>query len=287
MFEKLYIYKWSNYLYGWGNGLLDKISKIKKFSDKIRKTILEISYNCKEPSHIGGALSMVEILAVIYSNFNIKLLKPFDRFILSKGHGFLGLLSTLYCKGFIKKREAFTFQKNGSEFIAHPIMDKTKGIETSNGSLGQGLSFGVGLAFSYKKKKNKNSIIVIVGDGECYEGSIWEAAITATENNLNNLFVVVDCNGHQNDGAVNKMMNYRQMKKKWQGFGWNVNSCDGHNISELIQAFKKSSKTMPTAIIAKTTKGKGVDFMENNNDWHHGRLTKTLFNESLKSIIKN
>ena len=266
--------------------MLNKINKIKNLSHKIRKTILEISYNCKEPSHIGGALSIVEILAVIYTNFNIKSSKPLDRFILSKGHGFLGLLSTLYCKGFVKKNEALTFQKNGSEFIAHPIMNKNKGIETSNGSLGQGLSFGVGLAISYKKKKNKNSIIVIVGDGECYEGSVWEAAITATENNLNNLFVIVDCNGHQNDGAINKMMNHKQMKKKWQGFGWNVNSCDGHNISELIKTFKKSVKNMPTAIIAKTTKGKGVDFMENNNDWHHGRLTKTLFQESLKSIKK-
>lgn len=268
--------------------MLEKINKIKKLSYKIRKTILDISYNSGEPSHIGGALSMVEILAVIYSNFNIKVSKPLDRFILSKGHGFLALLSTLYCKNFIKdKKKIFQFQKNGSDFIAHPIMNKSIGIETSNGSLGQGLSFGVGLAISYKKKKKNNSIIVVVGDGECYEGSVWEAAITATENNLNNLFIVVDCNGHQNDGAINKMMNFEEMKKKWLGFGWNVNSCDGHNISSLIKAFKKNSKTKPTAIIAKTIKGKGVKFMENNNDWHHGRLTNNLYLESVKSINKN
>jgi len=207
---------------------------------------------------------------------------------LSKGHVFLDLLSTLYCKNFIKKKnDIFQFQKNGSEFIAHPIMDKSIGIETSNGSLGQGLSFGVGLAISYKKKRINKSIIVILGDGECYEGSIWEAAITATENNLNNLLVVIDCNGHQNDGAINKMMNYKEMKKKWQGFGWNVNNCDGHNISELIKVFKKTSKTKPTVIIAKTVKGKGVKFMENNNDWHHGRLTKNLYYDSIKSINKN
>ncbi len=267
--------------------MLEKINKIRKLSHKIRKTILDISYNSGEPSHIGGALSMAEILAVIYSNFNIKVSKPLDRFILSKGHGFLALLSVLYCKNFVKKKEAFEFQKNGSEFIAHPIMNKSLGVETSNGSLGQGLSFGVGLAISYKKKKNNNSIIVVVGDGECYEGSVWEAAITATENNLNNLFIVVDCNGHQNDGAINKMMTFEEMKKKWLGFGWNVNGCDGHNISALIKAFKKSSKTKPTAIIAKTVKGKGVSFMENNNDWHHGRLTKNIYFESIKSIKKN
>ena len=267
--------------------MLEEINKIIRLSHKIRKTILDISYNSGEPSHIGGALSMTEILAVIYSKFNIKVSKPFDRFILSKGHGFLALLSILYCKNFIKKKEALQFQKNGSEFIAHPIMNKSLGIETSNGSLGQGLSFGVGLAISYKKQNKKNSIIVVVGDGECYEGSVWEAAITATENNLSNLFIVVDCNGHQNDGAINKMMNFEEMKRKWSGFGWNVNSCDGHNISALIKAFKKSSKSKPTAIIAKTVKGKGVSFMENNNDWHHGRLTKNIYFESIKSIKKN
>jgi transketolase len=199
--------------------MLNKIDTIKRLSYKIRKNILDISYNSGEPSHIGGALSMAEILAVIYSNFNIKVSKPLDRFILSKGHGFLGLLSVLYCKKFIKnKKEIFQFQKNGSDFIAHPIMNKTIGIETSNGSLGQGLSFGVGLAISYKKKENNNSIIVVMGDGECYEGSVWEAAITATENNLNNLFIVVDCNGHQNDGAISKMMNFKEMKKKMVRF---------------------------------------------------------------------
>lgn len=267
--------------------MIEDIYKIKKLSYKIRKNILDISYNCGEPSHIGGALSMVEILAVIYSTFKIKINKSYDRFVLSKGHGFLALLSVLYCKNFIKnKKKIFEFQKNGSEFIAHPIMNKSIGIETSNGSLGQGLSFGVGLAISYKKKNNNNNIIVAVGDGECYEGSIWEAAITATENNLNNLFVVVDCNGQQNDGVISKMMSFKEMKKKWQGFGWNVNSCNGHNISALIKAFKKKSNIRPTAIIAKTIKGKGVSFMENNNDWHHGRLTKSLYLESIKLINK-
>ncbi len=264
--------------------MLKKINKIKNLSYKIRKIILDVSYNCGEPSHIGGALSIVEILSVIYSNFNIKINKPFDRFILSKGHGFLALLSILHCKGFVKKKEIFQFQKNESEFIAHPIMNKSIGIETSNGSLGQGLSFGIGLGISYKRKNKNNSIIVVVGDGECYEGSIWEAAITATEQNLNNLFVVVDCNGHQNDGSINKMMSYGEMKKKWKGFGWNVIGCDGHNIIALINAFKKKSKSKPTAIIAKTVKGKGVNFMENNNDWHHGRLTKELYLQSIKSI---
>jgi len=237
--------------------VLKKINQIQKLSYKIRRIILDISYNCGEPSHIGGALSIVEILSTIYSYFDIRINKPLDRFILSKGHGFLALLSVLHCKGFVKKKDLLRFQKNESEFIAHPIMNKSIGIETSNGSLGQGLSFGVGLAISYKRKNKDNSIIVVVGDGECYEGSLWEAAITATEQNLNNLYVVVDCNGYQNDGSINKMMSYGEMKKKWKGFGWNTISCDGHNISELLVSLKKRAVNKPTAIIAKTIKGKG------------------------------
>ena len=106
------------------------------------------------------------------------------------------------------------------------------------------------------------------------------------ENNLDNLFIVVDCNGHQNDGPVNIKMNFKEMKKKWTGFGWNTLSCDGHDINKIISMFKKKVRNKPTAIIAKTIKGKGVNFMENNNDWHHGRLTKNLYLQSLKSLQK-
>ena len=164
-----------------------KITELKKISVKMRKVILETSLNCGGPAHIGGALSIVDILAVLYGDLmKINLKKPIDRFILSKGHGFLGLLSALYCKKIIKKNIIMNFQKNGSEIIAHPIMNPKIGIETSNGSLGQGLSFAAGLALAYIKNKKKGSIYVLVGDGECYEGSIWEAAITASENNLIN-----------------------------------------------------------------------------------------------------
>jgi transketolase len=265
---------------------LKNIIKTKNLAKNIRKCILEASYNCGVASHIGGALSISDILATIYENLNFSLVRKYDRFILSKGHGFLALLSVLYLKGFVKKKkDLLKFQKNGSEFIAHPIMNKSIGIETSNGSLGQGLSFGVGLALSYKKKFKKNRVLVLVGDGECYEGSVWEAAITATENKLDNLYVIVDCNGHQNDGAINDKMNNHQMKRKWNGFGWNTVSCDGHDIKELLLSLNKKTKNKPTAIIAKTVKGKGVDFMENNNDWHHGRLTKELYEKALKNII--
>lgn len=262
-----------------------KKNNLKKYSSlsyQIRATILRASYECNERTHIGGALSMVEILAVLYESYIKK--NGSNKFILSKGHGFLCLLSALYCKGFISKKKLSSFQKNGSELIAHPIVDIKNGIESSNGSLGQGLSFACGIALSYQKRKKKGKIFVLVGDGECYEGSNWEAAITATELNLNNLFLIVDCNNFQNDGKINKQMNWSNLVKKWKGFGWNTIKGDGHNLQTVSNALKKIHNNKPTVFLAKTTKGKGVNFMERNNDWHHNRLTKNLYLQALKQI---
>jgi transketolase len=259
--------------------------EIKSYCIEMRKIILKTSNNCNQPTHIGGALSIVEILAVLYLKImKINLKKPKDRFILSKGHGFLGLLSILKIKKFINQRILDDFQRDGTDIIAHPIMRPELGIETSNGSLGQGLSFGVGLAKAYKLKGIKNSIYVLVGDGECYEGSIWEAAITATEMKLDNLNVFIDVNGFQNDGKVNDKMNHLNLYSKWKGFGWNVKLCDGHNIDAIIKATNKKINNKPNVMICKTIKGKGVKFMENNNDWHHGRLTNNLYKNSIKNI---
>lgn len=124
----------------------------------------------------------------------------------------------------------------------------------------------------------------MLGDGECYEGSIWEAAILATELKLDNLIVIVDSNGFQNDGAIGNMMNNENLKKKWQGFGWHTLKCNGHNFKDIEKALKTKVKNKPLAIIAKTIKGHGVKFMEKNNDWHHGRLTKKIFEESIKNL---
>ena len=251
----------------------------------MRKIILEVSLTCGEPTHIGGALSITDIMATLYGKIlNINLKDPKDRFVLSKGHGFLGLLSALYCKKFIKKSELLNFQTDGSELIAHPIVNDEIGIESSNGSLGQGLSFGVGLAIAYKKKKKKHTVYVLIGDGECYEGAIWEAAISATESKLDNLIVIVDSNGYQNDGAINEKMSTKMLKEKWKGFGWTTIECNGHKIDQLLKKLSYKSGGKPTAIIAKTVKGKGVKFMENNNDWHHGRLTQKLYDEQLRGF---
>ena len=124
----------------------------------------------------------------------------------------------------------------------------------------------------------------MVGDGECYEGSNWEAAITATELGLDNLFLIVDCNDFQNDGKINKQMSWLNLEKKWKGFGWNTIKGDGHNLSSIIKALTSKKINQPTVFLAKTIKGKGINFMERNNDWHHNRLTKNLFDKALKQI---
>jgi transketolase len=263
-----------------------KIKKIKLKSIQMRKTILKTSFKCGAAAHIGGALSIVDILACLYQDILKIKGRNRDIFILSKGHGFLGLLAALYSKRLISKKKLLTFQTNGSEIIAHPIMDAKIGIESSNGSLGQGLSFSIGLALAKKKKKEKGKIFSLLGDGECYEGSVWEAAISATELNLDNLTAIVDCNGFQNDGKIGSKMHYRDIYDKWRGFGWNAILCDGHNIFKILKSLKSKKKNVPSVIIAKTIKGKGISFMENNNDWHHGRLTKKLYLQAFKELKK-
>ena len=196
--------------------VIKKVEEINKLAKQMRKVLLEVSFNCGGPAHIGGGLSIVDILAVLYGDIlNLNFKKPKDRFILSKGHGFLGLLSALHCKGYISKSDFMKFQTNGSELIAHPIVNSKFGIESSNGSLGQGLSFGIGIAIAYKKLKKNDSVYVLIGDGECYEGAIWEAAISATESSLDNLILIVDSNGYQNDGAINEKMNSKELELKW------------------------------------------------------------------------
>ena len=271
---------------------MDKENNLNKnletLAQKMRYTALEMSFNCREATHLGGGLSIIEIMAVLYGKIlildNSKMISDRNRFILSKGHGVLGLLSALHCVGILSKDEIMTFQTNGSKYIAHPIMNLEAGIESSNGSLGQGLSMGVGIALSYLKTKRKGEIFVLIGDGECYEGSIWEAAISAVELNLDNLTVIVDCNGFQNDGAIGKGMNFESISKKWAGFGWKCSICDGHNINEIIKSLNTKSDGVPKAVLAKTIKGKGISFMENNNDWHHNRLTQKLFDEAKKDL---
>jgi len=269
------------------------VQKVKGMAKKMRRKILDVTYSCNSSAHIGGALSMVDIMATLYSSvlkYDTK--KPAwenrDRFILSKGHGALGYYSALLEAGIISEDIYATFQTNESDLTAHPVMNIPLGIESSNGSLGHGLSLGIGIALAAKKKNKKYKIYVFVGNGECNEGSVWEAIMSASSLKLDNLIAIVDDNGFQNEIEPSEtILDTSDFGDKWASFGWNVCSVDGHKISELYNAFIECNvKNKPKAIIAHTIKGKGVSFMENNNEWHHNRLTKLHYENALQEMVQ-
>lgn len=268
-----------------------EIQKVKQMSKKMRRKILDVSHSCNLSVHIGGALSMVDIMATLYSSVlrydtNNPDWEDRDRFILSKGHGALGLYSALLEAGIISQDIYSTFQTNESDLTAHPVMNIPFGIESSNGSLGHGLSLGSGIALAAKKKNKKYKIYVFLGNGECNEGSVWEAIMSASSLKLDNLIAIVDENGFQNEIEPSEtILDTSKPGYKWESFGWDVCSVDGHNISELYNAFIKSDvKNKPRVIIAHTIKGKGVSFMENNNEWHHNRLTEEKYKQALQEL---
>ena len=260
-------------------------------SVRIRQLIVETAYGCGQSAHIGGALSMVELLNTLFGEVLVH--RPDmpdwdgrDMFILSKGHAVLGYLAVLHHYGYFDAAKLKTFQTNGSDLIAHPVKKIALGIESSNGSLGQGLSFGLGLALGMKKRQQDRRVYVMLGDGECNEGSVWETAASAAELGANNLTAIIDENGFRNDGANATYQNRISLAKIWDAFGWNVIAVDGHDHEQILNAFSKAKETTdaPTAIVAKTVKGKGISFMENNNDWHHNRITANSFADCMTSL---
>ncbi len=264
---------------------------IKLFSKNVRSKILDMAYEAgSNSSHFGGALSIVEIISTLFS-YQMKIDKKNpewnerDRFILSKGHACLAYYAALSEVGYIPEKELKTFEKNGSNLTGHPVKNIKYGIEFSTGSLGIGLSIGIGLALAAKRKKRLNKTYVIVGDGECNEGSIWEGALAAPNFKLDNLFVIVDKNNLQQTGSTNEIMNTENLKDKWLSFGWNVQELDGHDINEILNCFAKEKKQgIPNLIIANTIKGKGFSFSENDNNWHHAVMTKTLYEKAKKEL---
>jgi len=266
-----------------------EIEKIKNLTKEIRKNILTMSLAAgASSSHFGGSLSTVEILATLYNSIlkfdsTNPLWEERDRFILSKGHACLGYYSVLSEKGYFSKESLKSFEQNGSFLLGHPVINKEKGIEFSNGSLGMGLSLGIGVAIAAKRKKKNYNVFVLVGDGECNEGSIWEASMSAAHFKLNNLTTIVDNNNLQQTGSNEEIMSSKNLAEKWRSFNWDVVEIDGHNIEEILAAFKKVSEK-PKLIFAKTVKGKGFSFAENNNDWHHKIMTKNKFEEAMEEI---
>ena len=264
----------------------NEISKIKQLAKQIKKNILDMSLVAAERSaHFGGALSTVEILATLYNSVlkfdsSNPLWEDRDRFILSKGHGCLGVYSTLCQMGYFKKADLNLFEQNGSFLLGHPVINKKKGIEFSTGSLGMGLSLGVGVAIASKKNKKNYKVFVLMGDGECNEGSIWEASMSAAHFKLDNITAIIDNNTLQQTGSNEEIMSSTDLGSKWRSFNWDVIEIDGHNIEQILKAFNHVSDR-PKLILAKTLKGKGFRFAENNNDWHHKIMTKKQYEEAL------
>lgn len=256
---------------------------------KIRREILKLAFNCKGPAHLGGALSIADILAVLYGVIlNVDPKNPTwqdrDRFILSKGHGVLALYAALHHVGFFHEDTLSTFKTNGSDLIAHPVLNMELGIESSNGSLGHGLSFSAGIALALKKKRSHSKVFVLLGDGECEEGSVWEGAMLSSKLELGNLVCIIDSNGLQSDGPVSSINNHEWLIKRWEAFGWESESVDGHNIEDLRKSLSKQSDSRPRVIVARTIKGRGISFMEDNNVWHHNRITEGYFRLAMKEL---
>ena len=265
-------------------------AQLKSMASDIRRRILEMSLKSDSASHLGGGMSLVEILSCLYGKvLNMQSSDPFwdsrDRFILSKGHGVLAYFAALNYIGMISDKELSTFMQDGSSLIAHPILNLNLGIESSNGSLGQGLSFGAGMAKAAKIKNSNHSIYVLMGDGECNEGSVWEAAQVSAQLGLDNLIAIIDANGLQSDGEIAIGGNPEQLQSKFESFGWDSVIADGHDINSLLTELTRPRKqNQPLCIVARTIKGKGISFMENNNSWHHARLTQANFDLALAEL---
>lgn len=240
----------------------------------VRKCVIEGTYNAAS-GHPGGSLSIADIITYLYMyKLHVDPKNPTmedrDRFVLSKGHTAPALYGALALKGFFPVEDIKTLRKPGSHLQGHPSLGKTPGIDMSTGSLGQGISVAVGMALGAKRKNAGYRVYAVLGDGEIEEGQVWEAAMFAAAKGLDNLVAVVDNNNLQIDGTIEEVNSPYPIDEKFAAFGWNVIQIDGHDFDQIDAAFTaaEACKGKPTAIIAKTVKGKGISFMENQVGWH-------------------
>lgn len=264
--------------------------ELELFAVKERMLILEGIYNAKA-GHPGGSLSIAELMAYLY-NVEMKVdpanpkWEDRDRFVLSKGHAAPTLYATLALKGFFPTEDIKTLRKANSYLQGHPSMKSVPGVDMSTGSLGQGISTAVGMALAAKHDKKDTRVYTILGDGEIEEGQVWEAAMFANAKKLDNLVVIVDNNNLQIDGTVEEVNSPYPIPEKFVAFGFNTIEIDGNNLDEIETAFEnaKNCKGKPTAIIAKTVKGKGVSYMENAVNWHGAAPNEELYNTAVAEL---
>lgn len=263
--------------------------ELKKLAKSLRLSALKMAYDCgKNGSHLGTAMSSIEIYATLYGEIlNVDSHNPLDenrdRLVVSKGHSVLAYYSALRYAGFLSEEDITSFETNGSHFHGHAMRNLEKGIEFSGGSLGMGMSFAVGQALFCKRKGLNSRVFAIIGDGECDEGIIWEAAMSASNFHLDNFTVIVDRNVLQYDGPTTDVMNLIDLGEKFKAFGFEVIEINGHNCDELVTALNiKFDK--PLCVIAHTVKGKGVSYMENKEEWHHHTLTQEQYEQAVKEV---
>ena len=266
------------------------VNELQKYANRIRQGVIKAVYSAKS-GHLGGSLSIAEILAVLYFNqMNIDEKNPKakerDRLVLSKGHTAPALYSALALRGFFDMDELSNFRNINSNLQGHPDMKNIPGVDASTGSLGQGLSIANGMALGSKQDSEGVRVYCICGDGEIQEGQIWEATMTASHYKLDNLCLIIDNNNLQIDGKVNEVMSVYPIDEKFKSFGFETINVDGHNIQELISAFEQAKKVKgkPTAIIANTIKGKGVSFMENEASWHGKAPNEEQYKQAMKEL---
>lgn len=262
---------------------------IRGHAREIRKNIIKMVTSANS-GHPGGSLSATDLLTVLY--FEEMDITPENagstkrnRFVLSKGHASPLLYATLMEKG-ICKEDITTFRQINSKLQGHPNMNYVQGVDMSTGSLGQGISAAVGMALANQLDKSDYRVYALLGDGECEEGQVWEAAMAAAHYKCDNLCAIVDFNGLQIDGDIHTVMNPTPIDKKFEAFGWHVICIDGHDIEAIRKAYQEARETkgLPTVIVAKTVKGKGVSFMENQSGWHGVAPTKEQCEEALKEL---
>ena len=267
-------------------------TNLKLSAANIRKMALEAIHSAKS-GHPGGSLSAADILAYLYmEEMNVDPKNPKDpnrdRFVLSKGHAAPGLYGALAEKGFIPKEDIKTFRNAESYLQGHPDMKGVPGVDMSTGSLGQGVSAACGIALAGKLDNKDYRVFTILGDGECEEGQVWEAAMFAAHYKLDNLTAFLDFNGLQIDGDITKVMNPTPFDKKFEAFNWNVIMIDGHDFDQIEAALREARTVTdrPTAIIAKTVKGRGVSFMENQVGWHGKAPKKEEYELALAELTR-
>lgn len=267
------------------------IQDMKRLSADIRKTMIRTGYESNYAVHYGGGLSSVEMLVYLYfkeMNYDLgnRAWEDRDRFFLSKGHGVLSYYTVLSKAGFFDGEKLSTFQQNEGDLSSHPVKNIELGIESSNGSLGQGLSLAVGNQIIAAKKGRTYRNFVLLGDGECDEGAVWEAAMCACHHKLDHLMAIVDYNKLQSDGTNEEVMSLGDFEKKWQSFGWETFSIDGNDLEQIDAVFVGIdwNNSRPKVIISNTIKGKGISFMENDNNWHHRQMTEKEFTLAMEEL---